>query len=312
MKEINDLIFKELLKRGYKLEGKTRVWDLADSKLWYITPKQSQGFLDLERNKEYKKSIINKEGELIKDNFNLIIDYLRFKSCNLVDLGCGDGKKAVLFIERLKNKINLRYCPIDISSYMVKRAVETIRQLNIGVVEFKWNISDFENLANITPLLINNQFNNNFMLLLGNTLGNFDREEMLNGIAKSMKKGDVILIGNGLKPNSSDDLVKPYQNQLIDSFLINVIKQIGLKENEVSYGTRFVNSRVEIIYTLLIDKKISYLSKEVDFKKGDIIVTAISYKYSKDTLKKVLSKFFRDVKIMTDKQEVYALALCRK
>jgi len=64
--EINDLIFKELLKRGYKLEGKTRVWDVADSKLWYLTPKQAQGFLDLSKTEGYKKSIIEKEVSLIK------------------------------------------------------------------------------------------------------------------------------------------------------------------------------------------------------------------------------------------------------
>jgi len=40
--KINDLIFKELIKRGYELEGKTRVWDVADSKLWYLTPEQAQ------------------------------------------------------------------------------------------------------------------------------------------------------------------------------------------------------------------------------------------------------------------------------
>ena len=59
--EINDLLFKELLKRGYKLEGTKRVWDLADSKLWYLTPKQAQGFLDLEKTENYRKSIIQRE-----------------------------------------------------------------------------------------------------------------------------------------------------------------------------------------------------------------------------------------------------------
>ena len=36
--KINDLIFKELIKRGYSLEGNTRIWNIADSKLWYLTP----------------------------------------------------------------------------------------------------------------------------------------------------------------------------------------------------------------------------------------------------------------------------------
>ena len=58
--KINDLIFKELLKRGYSLEGNTRVWNLADSKLWYLTPDQAQAFLDLEQSKDYRKDVIQK------------------------------------------------------------------------------------------------------------------------------------------------------------------------------------------------------------------------------------------------------------
>ena len=45
--QVNDLIFKELIKRGYSLDGKTRIWNIADSKLWYLIPEQAQGYLDL-------------------------------------------------------------------------------------------------------------------------------------------------------------------------------------------------------------------------------------------------------------------------
>jgi hypothetical protein len=54
--QINDLIFKELIKRGYSLEGNTRIWNIADSKLWYLTPDQSQAYLDLERSQRYKNN----------------------------------------------------------------------------------------------------------------------------------------------------------------------------------------------------------------------------------------------------------------
>lgn len=219
--KINDLIFKELIKRGYRLEGKTRVWDVADSKLWYLTPEQAQGFLDLEEDEDYKKSIIEKEISLIKKNLPEIIKTLPFKSYNLIDLGCGDGSKAVVFISELKKHFNLRYCPVDISSYMVNKAAQKIRELNLSeVLEFQWNISDFENLDNVTPLFRDDKFKHHLMLLLGNTLGNFDRDDMLSGIVKSMKKDDVLLIGNGLRDDSSEkDLVKPYKDILLDKFL---------------------------------------------------------------------------------------------
>jgi SAM-dependent methyltransferase len=161
MPQINDLLFSELIKRGFRTEGNTRIWNLADSKLWYLTPKQAQGFLDLEKTEGYKESIIEKEISLISQNLSSMINLLKNKKYNLIDLGCGDGKKASLFIKELSKKINLKYCPIDISFYMVNKAAETIRKLNVGeVLEFHWNISDFENLENVTPLFRNKNFKN--------------------------------------------------------------------------------------------------------------------------------------------------------
>ena len=63
--KVNDLIFKELIKRGYSLEGNTRVWNIADSKLWYLTPEQAQGYLDLDADDKYKKATGQSQAENI-------------------------------------------------------------------------------------------------------------------------------------------------------------------------------------------------------------------------------------------------------
>jgi len=313
MNKVNDLVFKEVLKRGYNLEGQTRVWNLADSKLWHLTPKQAQGFLDLELMESYKKSIIDKEVHLIKEYMEPIIKNLSEKQYNIIDLGCGNGKKAAIFIKDFSKFVKVRYCPIDISSYMVSKAAKTIKSLKLGeVIEFKWNISDFENLSNITPLLRESNFKNHFLLLLGNTLGNFDRDDILNGIKQSMKKNDYILIGNGLNSSNQEEALKAYKNTFIEKFLVRVINHIGLSNEDVSYEVRFKDSRVEMIYILKKDKTVSYLNKKIRFYKGDFIITAVSYKYSKEEFQKILSKFFKDVKIYTDTEKTYALALCKK
>lgn len=310
--KINDLIFKELLKRGYVLEGKTRVWNVADSKLWYLTDKQAQGFLDLSYTEGYKKAIIEKEVSLIKEHMKDFVRALTKKSANIIDLGCGDGKKASLFIEELAKHMKIRYCPVDISSYMVSKAARTIRETKIGeVLEFKWNVSDFENLDNITPLFRDKGFETHFMMLLGNTLGNFDREDILNGIRKSMNKEDLLLIGNGLT-NGNEDWKNEYKDPIINKWLVQIPQQLGLTEEDVDYDVRFVNSRIEEIYIIKNDKSIKHLGREVSFKKGDIIIVAISYKYAKPEFQKILSKFFSSVKIYTDEENTYALALCKK
>jgi len=310
---INDLIFKELIKRGYSLEGNTRIWNLADSKLWYIAPEQAQAFLDLEKSKDYQKEVIQKEIDLIEKNISEITGEIKDKPINIIDLGCGDGKKAVIFLSYLKNTAKLRYCPIDISSYMVEKAIEKVSKLNVKeIVKLQWNISDFENLENVTPLLRFGEYKDNFILLLGNTLGNFEIHELLYEIRSSMKDEDYLLIGNGLDNKNIEDLINSYKNAQIDHWLVKILLQIGLKKENLQYGVRYKNSRVEEYYTILQDVEINFLGRTVRFNSGDQIITAVSYKYDKDDFMSFLKMYFGDVKLFTSKDGSYALALCKK
>lgn len=310
---INDLIFKELLKRGYSLEGNTRVWNLADSKLWYITPAQAQAFLDLERDKNYQEEVIQKEINLIEKNIDEITEEIKDSPINLIDLGCGDGKKAVIFLSYLKDTTKLRYCPIDISSYMVEKAIEKMSKTNVKeIIKLQWNISDFENLENVTPLLRSGEYKNNFILLLGNTLGNFEIHELLYEIRSSMKDGDSLLIGNGLDNKNEEELIKAYNNKQIDHWLVKILTQLGLKGEDLQYGVRYKNSRVEEYYSLNKEIEISFLGRKVHFNKGDQIITAVSYKYDKDEFMSYLKMYFSTVRLFVSKDNAYALALCKK
>jgi uncharacterized SAM-dependent methyltransferase len=314
--EFNGLIFRELIKRGYSLEGKTRVWNIADSKLWYLTPEQAQAFLDLEENSpDYKRDLVQKEIDLIKENIDNIVKKIGIKKpINVIDLGCGDGKKAVIFISFLKDKLKVRYCPIDISNYMIERAIENIKNLNHveEIVEFQWNVSDFENLENVADLLRKGKFKNNFILLLGNTFGNFELNELLYEVRSSMKDGDFLLIGNGLETKQPTEILKAYDNDLLDNLLIKTLTQIGFKREDLEYGARFRNSRVEMYYTVKRDLKISFLGKNVSFNVGDQIVVALSYKYEAGDFRSFMQMYFDDVDFYVSKDEAYALVLCKK
>jgi uncharacterized SAM-dependent methyltransferase len=310
---INDLIFKELIKRGYSLEGKTRVWNIADSKLWYLTPEQAQAFLDLEKDEGYREEIIQKETNLINNNLTDILSIIGGKAMNIVDLGCGDGKKAQLFLQNLKGQVKMRYCPIDISGYMVQKALEKFKQSDIGeVVEFKWNISDFENIENIAHLLRIEEFKQNLYLLLGNTLGNFEINELLYEVRSGMTDGDYLIIGNGLSTRDNDQLLDSYTNDYVDTFLGHIPLQLGLDRSEISFGTRFKNSRVELFYALNKDKLVKFQDKEVMFNKGDRIIVSVSYHYKKDDFIGFLKMYFGDVKFYITPDNTYALALCKK
>lgn len=311
--QINDLIFKELIKRGYALEGNTRIWNIADSKLWYLTPEQAQGFLDLENSETYRKEVIDKEINLIDNNIKEIIGKIGKDNINIIDLGCGDGKKAVIFTEHFKGKVKLRYCPIDISGYMVHKAIERIKKVDAGeVIEFQWNISDFENIENIAVLLKQGEFKKNLILLLGNTLGNFEINELLYEIRSSMKGGDFLLIGNGLDNRDSEEILRAYSNEYLNEMLVKTLTQISFKKDNLEYKVRFKNSRVEMYYVIKNNCEISFLDKKVQFNAGDQIVVAVSYKYNKQDFISFLNLYFDDVMEKTSKDGSYILALCRK
>ena len=311
--QVNDLIFRELIRRGYSLEGNTRVWNIADSKLWYLTPEQAQGFLNLEKSEDYQREVIMKEIALIRENVGDVLKKLDKSAVNIVDLGCGDGKKAVLFINHLKGKVKIRYCPIDISNYMVEKAIETIRNVNAAeVVDFQWNISDFENLENISTLLRIGEYKKNLFLLLGNTLGNFEINELMYEVKSSMNKGDLLLIGNGLDNRHHEDILKSYNNPVVNGWLAMILSQVGLEKKDINFGARFRNSRVELYYVLKTDKKITFQDKNIYFSKGDQILVSVSYKYTKEDFKKFMKMYFDDVKVYTSKDDSYALALCKR
>lgn len=314
---INDLIFKELIKRGYSLDGNTRIWNIADSKLWYLTPEQAQAFLDLEKDEDYQKDVIEKEMKLINSNIDTILQMIDSDKFNLIDLGCGDGKKAVMFLKKIKSKktsdTKVRYCPIDISGYMVEKAMEKIREADVEeIVKFQWNISDFENIENVASLLRFGDYKKNLMLLLGNTLGNFEINELLYEIRSAMKDGDVLVIGNGLDNRDSNEILKAYTNNNLDNLLIKTVTQIGIPREKVVYGTRFVNSRVEMYYTIIDDCSVNFLNREISFKKGDQILVAVSYKYSPKDFKSFLKLYFSKTEIVISEDKSYALAICKK
>jgi uncharacterized SAM-dependent methyltransferase len=311
--KINDLIFKELIKRGYSLEGNTRVWNIADSKLWYLTPEQAQAYLDVENSSEYQQDATNIEYSLLGDNVSEILDKIGPGPINVVDLGCGDGKKAAFLVKKMKGR-KIRYCPIDISGYMVEKASKTFSNLDIEeIIAFQYNISDFENLENLTPLLRMGEFKKNLFLLLGYTLGNFEVNELLYEIRTAMKDNDVLVVVSGIGNKKWEEwAASKKSDKKMDNFFGMIPCQIGLKRDEIEFGARFKNSRVEYYYTILNDRRIIFQDKSVGFSKGDQIIVAVSYKHDKHDLKTYLNMHFNDVLVKTSADSSTAMAICKK
>ena len=304
---INDLVFRELTKSGVSQD---RVWNLTSSELWYVTEEQAQRYIDLEHSAAY--GLVQVETGLIEKHIDEIVKCLSDSRYNLVDLGCGDGQKAALFIGKLRQRVSVRYCPVDISDYMVSKALETMRTLSIdSVVECKDNVSDFGNLANVMPAFRRNGYGTSLILLLGNTVGNFEGEDILAGIQDSMLPQDYLLIGTELcGQQRPEEIVARYKSNHVTACSYNLLRTIGLDDSDTSFEVEFNEHRVQLYHILVHDKTVSHLGRQAEFRAGDRIDTVFSYKYREQELQGVLERRFNTVQIFSNSS--YALVLCKK
>jgi uncharacterized SAM-dependent methyltransferase len=312
--KINDVVFNELLKRGYSVEGKNKVWNIADSKLWYLTSEQAQAFLDLENKDTKQKMFAKKEMDLLKQKFSELTSGIMDKYVTIIDLGCGNGQKALSFIKQFKDKSKVRYCPIDVNEFMVQQAFKNFsKHKGINMVKFKSNILDFINFNTIADTLEKDKFKTSYILLLGGNLENSDVHELLHEIRSSMHEGDYLLIGNKIAHPDPMKMVQYYNHSKpIDALLSKTMEQLGFNSSEINYGARFRGNRIEVLYTVKNDKVIVSRGKKIEFKAGDKVIVTISYKYTQDSLKEVLMMYFDDVEVFVSKDDVFALALCKK
>lgn len=315
--QVNDLIFKELIKRGYSLRGNTRVWDISDSKLWYLTPPQAQAYLNIEDSTKYQGDISDKEMSLLDGHIQEIVGKVLHGSCiNIIDIGCGDGRKAIPVIDEVCKKTRLKYCPVDISSFMVKQAINRISKLGKGeVVQFKWNISDFENLENVSALLRDPEFRQNFLLFLGGTVTNFEVHEVMYEVAEAVDQGlDYLLIGLGLRTESVNELTKKLRSEEFDKFFGLVLLEIGFSREEIELGTRYSQEgpRIEWYYTIRKNKTISLGEKSIRFNEGDQILVGTTYRYSKEEFEEAMRLYFFEVTFYMSDDGSRALVLCKK
>jgi len=311
--EINDLIFKELVRRGYSIKGENKVWNISDSKLWYLTPELAQGFLNLKNYNPYKTKVIDTEIEMINKHEEKLLFLFNAKSFNLIDLGCGDGLKASTFIKNLPEGFKVRYCAVDISQHYLDLASKAISDINSDkVVEIKTFTSDFNDLDNLIGLLSSREYKRNIIFLLGETISHYEVNELLYKIENSMQKGDIILIGNGYRVGERFVEIDKYKDELFHKWFFNIVKGLGFEENEVSYSPRFANDRLEFFYKILKDKEIEHKGRKVSFKKGDEIIVGCQYKYYEDEWTEFLDIYFCKVYVLKDTVKEYAFYLCEK
>jgi uncharacterized SAM-dependent methyltransferase len=174
----------------------------------------------------------------------------------------------------------------------------------------------------------------NLFLLLGNTLGNFVEERLLEKIKSVMQDGDLLLVDNQLiKKDLTDEdknnLEKMYELPETEDYLHAILENAELDsscgklyndtsiEHEINHSTLrngnciAIRHNFEIIKSNVVAK---VGNKKINLTKGTNIVVAYSKKYVKQALNKLLSSFFevKNENCFYSENDEYALVLCKK
>ncbi len=230
------------------------------------------------------------ETEILKSKKGQISKEIGDKEFNLIELGCGDGKKTKILLEQfLKNNQRLHFFPIDISEDSISEFIDSLRG-QYPDLRSEGLVSDyFEGLY----WLSEQNHRKNVVLFLGSNIGNFTPLKagvFLSSLWKALNNDDLVLIGFDLRKNT-DMMVKAYNDKkgVTAAFNKNLLTRINgeLKGNFDLDQFEFYAS-YDVVEGAIQSYLISKIKQEVfigelkwlfSLKEMEPIHTESSYKY---------------------------------
>ena len=316
---MNDLLLNALLKNGYAKTNGNKSWELTDLQFLFLTPDLAKGFLKFIANPLYHKQFFEVECSLIQQNAAEIAEAIGTEPFNLIDIWCGDGLKAIELIKAFnsqnKKNVNIRYCPLGASQYLLDLAIANVKKANISnVVAYQPFLSsgDGHSLRSIGGKLRDGDFEKHVVMLAGGVLMNYEINSYLFELSRDLRKGDFVFIGDGVRVGERLVEIDKYKQPIFHEWFKHLIYGLELKDSDVEYDARFGNARIEMFYRFKVEKIKKSGSNVVKFIPGDELVVAVMYKYYAHEFDKFCKMYFTDTHIVTDVSGGYAIVMCRK
>lgn len=233
----------------------------------------------------------------------------------IIEFGSGSSRKTRLLLKEMNDIAG--YVPVDISRDFLFEEAEKLR-------------SEFPDLK-ITPIAadytkpfeiaVNGYANKRVIFFPGSTIGNFTPDQARDFLFQSadlLAENGGLLIGVDLKKDP-DVLNKAYNDSkgITAEFNLNLLRRInreleGNFEVEKFRHRAFYNEaegRMEM-YLMSLDNQSVTLSasgEKIDFRKGEMIHTENSYKYSVDEFEELISEKFYLRKTWLDSKKRFSV-----
>jgi dimethylhistidine N-methyltransferase len=236
------------------------------------------------------------ETRILRDNIGKIAA-LCGPHCLLVELGSGTSTKTRLLLDYLKAPV--AYVPIDISRSHLIHAAEGLNG-DYGALEILPVCADYSDPLTLpapakTPGRV-------VVFFPGSTIGNFAPREaaaFLRRIATWCHPGDAFLVGVDLQKDRQI-LLAAYNDAkgITSAFNLNLLRraneELGANFICAQFRHRAIynenHDRVEMHLVSRCKQRVTIAGNQIDFDKGEHIVTEYSYKYRIETFHQLASR----------------------
>jgi len=287
--QMHKIFSKTVLEGLSKKEKRLPSWLIFDDR-------GSEIFNEITQLKDYHPAFCEKE--ILKTYKGKISKILSSQSIQFIELGAGDGSKAMILIEQLlQDDLQFTYIPIDISSGAIENIIASLQKKHlenkfpvIGVIA-----DYFEGIEKFAG----NKSKRNFVLFQGATFSNRDLTEansFLRQLSNSLNTGDYVMIGFDLLKhpkihyrayNDPQGIFEKFNLHLLDrinrTLGANFIIDNFVQEGAYNWRTRSVESY--IYSTKKQSVFIKSLDREFFFYHGEGMQTEQSYKYTVQEIK---------------------------
>lgn len=229
----------------------------------------------------------------------------------IVDLGPGNGEKAVIILGYLNEKVS-DYLAIDISQEMLDIAKNN--QLNRLNVNARYVEGDFSDINQLTEILDNLRITTRLFLLLGNTLTNeINMTIFLRNFRNIINlTEDYLLIGIELFNDKIKEIIREYENEDYYNLDFTPLEFLGLNRNDGTFRILFNQTlwRIEEWFIFNKDIEIRIEDREIRFRSSDRILLSVTYKPTLAQIRNIVRNSGWDEEMIAlDENRSYALLL---
>jgi len=282
------------------------------SSRYFYDDRGSQLFKEIMGLEEYY--LTKAEYEILDEQASAIYQALQYQEpFNIVELGAGDGKKTIRFLEYLsKSKVDFTYIPIDISQEANDMLLANIKT-ELPWVDVAPRTGDYFDMLDD----LNQDKRPSLILFLGSNIGNYsivEAKELMQAVSSRMDAGDTFLVGVDLQKNPLT-IASAYNDRkgVTRAFNLNLLERINRElggDFDMDYWDfySFYNPHNGEVNSFLISLKaqdvhVSAIEETFSFGENELIYTELSRKYNEDELRDLahscgikVVQFFKDKK----------------